>query len=449
MTGTLLLLAVLPQAPQASPDTGRAGRPCVVAIDSVGNEGRQVEAAPGQTNFYAGGGVWAHCQGTGSTLVADSVAWFAGPGRFDMLGNVRIRDSAFALDATTAAYFMRQELFEAHRNVVAVNRATGSALRGPNLTYRRAAHGLRDTAELYATSRPTLEYRSRPDSGEPYVIVGDRVRIRGNDRIWAAGRATVDRSDLAGRADSMALDEGAGFGVMVGSPRIDGKSGRPYALVGRRIHFTLAQREIRVVRALGAGEASGEDWRLTADTIHLALERRRLQQAFAWGDSSRPHAVSTRNTVQADSLALDAPEEVLREIRAFGRAFSTSQPPPDSTSAAADVDWITGDTITARFEPVADSAGRSSPELRQLLARGAARALTHLYERERAGPPALNYSRGTRIDIALKGDQIDRVVVSGRADGVHLESLRPAVPDTAVRDTAGPTAAPPAPSAPP
>ncbi len=441
MTGSLLLLTMVAQA-QA--DTGRAGRPCVVAIDSVGNEGRQVEVGQGETNFYAGGGVWAHCQGTGSTLVADSVAWFAGPGRFDMLGNVRIRDSAFALDATTAAYFMRQELFEAHRNVVAVNRATGSVLRGPNLTYRRAAAGLRDTAELYATGRPTLEYRSHPDSGEPYVIVGDRVRIRGNDRIWAAGRATVDRSDLAGRADSMALDEGAGYGVMVGKPRIDGKSGRPYALVGRRIHFTLAQREIRVVRALGAGEASGEDWRLTADTIHLALERRRLQQAFAWGDSSRPHAVSTRNTVQADSLALDAPEEVLREIRAFGRAFSTSQ--PDSATAAADVDWITGDTITARFEPAADSAGRTSPELRQLVARGAARALTHLYERERAGPPALNYSRGTRIDIALRDDQIDRVVVSGRADGVHLESIRPApaAADSATgATTSRPTPAPP------
>ncbi len=442
MTATLLLLVLLPQA---QGDTGRAGRPCRVAIDSVGREGRQVEVAPGETNFYAGGGVWAHCEGTGSTLVADSVAWFAGPGRFDMLGNVRIRDSAFALDATTAAYFMRQELFEAHRQVVAVNRATGSTLRGPNLSYRRAASGLRDTAELYATGRPTLEYRSRPDSGEPYVIVGDRVRIRGNDRIWVAGRATVDRSDLAGQADSMALDEGAGSGIMVGSPRLDGKSGRPYRLVGRRIHFALAEREIRTVRALGAGEASGEDWRLTADTIHLALERRQLQQAFAWGDSARPHAVSTRNTVQADSLALDAPEEVLREIRAFGRAFSTSR--PDSAVTAADVDWLAGDTIVARFEPVPDSAGRPSPELRQLVARGAARALTHLYERERAGPPALNYSRGTRIDIALKGDEIDRVVVSGRADGVHLEALRPAAPDTAARDTAARTTAPAAPRA--
>ncbi|MGH7674982.1 MAG: hypothetical protein ACREMV_06900 [Gemmatimonadales bacterium] len=437
MIGPLLALAVMTQA-QA--DTGRAGRPCVVAIDSVGNEGRQVETAPGETNFYAGGGVWAHCKGTGSTLVADSVAWLAGAGRFDMLGNVRIRDSAFALDATTAAYFLRQEVLEAHRHVVAVNRATGSVLRGPNLTYRRAAAGLRDTAELYATSRPTLEYRSRPDSGEPYVIVGDRVRIRGNDRIWASGRATVDRSDLAGRADSMALDEGAGFGLMVGSPRIEGKTGRPYTLRGRRIHFTLAQREIRVVRALGAGEAKGEDWHLTADTIHLTLEGRRLQQAFAWGDSSRPHAVSTRNTVQADSLALDAPEEVLREIRAFGRAFSTSQ--PDSTTAAADADWIAGDTITARFEPVPDSAGRTNPELRQLVSRGAARALTHLSERERAGPPAVNYSRGTRIDIVLKGDEIDRVVVSGRADGVHLESVRPAVTDTSARGTTSRTATP-------
>jgi hypothetical protein len=437
MSPPLLLLVLVAQA-QA--DTGRAGRPCVVSIDSVGNYGRQVEVGPGQTNFFAGGGVRAHCRGTTSTLAADSVAWFAGPGRFDMLGNVRIRDSAFALDATTATYFIRQETLEAHRQVIAVNRATGSVLRGPNLTYQRAARPLRDTAELYATGRPTLEYRSRPDSGEPYIIVGDRIRVRGNDRIWAGGRVTVDRSDLAGRADSMALDEGAGVGRMIGKPRVEGRGGRPYALTGRRIEFTIREREIQRVKAHGAAEASGEDWRLVADTIHLALERRRLQHAFAWGDSTRPHARSTRHTVLADSIALDAPDEMLEEMRAFGRALSTSR--PDTAVAAADLDWIAGDTITARFEPVPDSTGRSSPELRQLVARGSARALTHLVESgpdtARAGP-SLNYSRGRRIAIALKGDRVDRVVVSGRADGVHLEPL-PRAPVPA--DTTAPPATP-------
>src|SRR5438093_580117 len=123
-----------------------------------------------------------------------------------MLGGVQIRDTAITLDATTASYFLRQERLEAHRNVVAVSRATGSVLRGPNLTYYRAARGVRDTVEMYATSRPTIDYRASPDSGEPYVIVGDRVRLKGSDRVWAGGSVTIDRSDLAAQGDSLMLD---------------------------------------------------------------------------------------------------------------------------------------------------------------------------------------------------------------------------------------------------
>jgi hypothetical protein len=40
--------------------------------------------------------------------------------------------------------------------------------------------------------------------------------------------------------------------------------------------------------------------------------------------------------------------------------------------------------------------------------------------------PAINYSRGNRITLTMLKDRIDRVVVAGAADGVHLEP-RPAV----------------------
>src|SRR6266705_2582052 len=55
-----------------------SGRPCVLGIDSIG--GTYHEVSMGSTpkpikNVYAGGGVLAHCLGTGSTLSADSVAW--------------------------------------------------------------------------------------------------------------------------------------------------------------------------------------------------------------------------------------------------------------------------------------------------------------------------------------------------------------------------------------
>jgi len=433
MMATMFLVALAQQP--ASPADTTGGRPCRIVIDSVGRQAQQVEVRAGETNVFAGGGVLAHCEGTGSTLAADSVAWFAGLRRFDMIGQknpVHIRDTAITLDAVTAAYFLRQERLEAHKNVVAVNRNSGSVLRGPNLTYYRAVKGVRDTLETYASGRPTIDYRAAADSGEPYVIVADRVRFKGNDRMWGGGAVTIDRSDFAARGDSMQLDQGTGFGVLLGKPRVEGKGTEAYALTGTRIELGLQGRDLRLVKALGNGVATSADWRLTADTIHLHLDRKKLQQAFAWGpkDSVHARAVSSVTTIRADSLALDAPDQVLTEVRAFGHALSTLK--RDSTAKRDSTpDWITGDSLTARWTPEADPAGAGQPKsrLHHVVSRGSARVLTHQYN-QRDSLPSLNYSRGDMIDILLTGDKVDRVTVTGRADGVQLEPLPPAPPDT-------------------
>jgi len=404
-----MLVAALAQQP--TPADTAAGRPCTLQVDSVGGNYREVAIGAREKNYYAGGGVLAHCQGTGSTLSADSVAYFQGVGRFDMVGlahQVHIRDTALTLDARFAAYYLRQERLDAHNRVVAVNRNTGSVLRGPNLTYYRAVKG------------------DKPDSGEPYIIIADRVRFKGNDRMWGAGQVTIDRSDFAASGDSMQLDQAAGFGVLVGKPRVAGKGTRSYTLTGTRIELGLQGREVRRVKALGNGVATGSDWRLTADTIHLHIDHKKLQQAFAWGprDSTHARAVSTLQTIRADSLALDLPDEVLTEARGFGHAFSTSK--KDST-AAAPVDWIAGDSLTARWAQQADPDGAGQPrsELHRLISRGAARSLTHHYN-QRDSLPSLNYSRGALIDILLKADRVDSVFVTGSANGVQLEPKPPA-----------------------
>jgi hypothetical protein len=428
MIAVLLGLAAVLQGT----DTAGAPRRCEPVLDDVGGYWVQVPVTATLNNWYAGGGVVAHCRGSGSRLTADSVAWYPLSRRFDLVGNVRLRDTSFALDSRTASYFTGEERLEAYTNVVAVNTRTGAVLRGPDLTYLRAAQGIRDTTEMRATGRPTIEYRTDGDTAaEPYIIVADRVRLRGNHQVWAGGTVTIDRSDFAARGDSFALDQGVGRGHLVGRrpPRVMGKGARPYTLDGARIDLGLEGREIRRVEANGTGRAEGEDWELTADTIHLAIAERQLQQAFAWGDSARPTAVSSQQTIIADSLALDVPDEVLSEARAFGRAVSSTR---RDTTAAADVDWIAGDTVTARFEAVTDSAGRQRTEIRQVLARGSARALTHHYdETRRDAPPGINYSRGQSISIALRSRRVDRVVVSGQSDGVHLEPrLLPAPADT-------------------
>jgi hypothetical protein len=371
-----------------------------------------------------------------------------------------------ALDARLASYYLRDERLEAHNNVVAINRRNGSVLRGPNLRYLRPAQGIRDTVEMYATQRPTVEYRQTEstDSGpqEPYIIVADRMRFKGDDRMWAGGKVTIDRSDFAARSDSMMLDQTSGFGVLVGGkPSVEGRgreaagdSGKNYTLVGTRIELALEEHDIRGVKALGKGQATGADWTLTADTIDLHIAQRMLQQTFAWGDSLRPHALSSLYTIQADSMAIDSPDEVLTESRSFGKAFSTAK--RDSTTPAAETDWITGDTLTARFHQEQDSASvRPRTRLRQIVSTGSARALTHHPEKTDTthAPAAINYSRGHQIDVTMLSDRIDRVIVAGKADGVHLEphaapadSLKAAAADTT---RPAPPPARPAPPPPP
>ena len=451
---TALLTVILLQGVAASRDTTQ-GRPCVVAVDSVGHFAKTTNAA-GEEIRNGGGGVLAHCLGTSTTVSADSFAHYAALGRLDLIGRVQIRDTALSLDARLASYFTRDERLEAHNNVVAINRRTGSVLRGPNLKYWRAVPGVRDTVEMYATQRPTVEYRQNQPgdtlSNEPYIIVSDRLRLKGDDRMWAGGKVTVDRSDFASRSDSLLLDQTSGFGVLVGTPSVEGRgketggvAAKNYTLVGTRIELALAQRDIRAVKALGHGKATGSDWTLTADTIDLRIADKQLQQTFAWGDSLRPHAISALYTIQSDSLAIDSPGEILKESRAFGNAFSTAK--RDSTTPLARTDWITGDSLTIRFVQEQDSATqRPRSRLRELVSRGApARALTHHADQRDTtakAEPAINYSRGHQITMTMLRDRIDRVVVSGKADGVHLEPRPVVVADSLKRAQADSTRPP-------
>ncbi len=229
---------------------------CTVQLDSVGGVARQVEIAPGIVHTYAGGGVWASCRGRPLSMRADSAAWYSERDKVDFIGQVHFRDSAATLDSRTATYFPRDERLEAYGDVHLVNLETGSQLDGPALTYWREAPGLRDTAEMLATRRPTVRYRSAGDTAaEPYVIVGQQVRLRGDDRTWASGNVTIERSDFGSRSDSAALDLGAGRGTFVGHAEVQGRGANPYTLVGRTIVFRLTERELTWVQAQGAGDA--------------------------------------------------------------------------------------------------------------------------------------------------------------------------------------------------
>ncbi len=85
---------------------------------------------------------------------------------------------------------------------------------------------------------------------------------------------------------------------------------------------------------------------------------------------------------------------------------------------------------------MSDSAGAKRSELDHLSSFGSARALYHVAnEGHPEGPKGVNYSRATRIDIAMKEGKVATVNVVGKADGVYLEPLPPPKPDSLQADS--------------
>ena len=400
-----------------------AAQTCVFQIDNVDRQGSVVETPQG-TNYFAGGNVRLSCRGAQITMQSDSVAAYGG-NIVRFIGNVRYRDSTVTMDADRGTYLKKGEKWEARGRVTTRNLKTGSTLTGPALDYFRVVKGVRDTLEMYATERPRIEYASTDSAGrtaEPYIIVGDRVRFKGSDRLWAGGKVTIDRSDFSARADSLRLDTGKGSdGTLVGgNPVMRGLGRDSFSVAGRRLDLKLDRREVTYVIAKGAAHAVSKEWDLVADTIGLDLNNRKLEQTLAWGDSTRPFANSPSYAMRADSLALDTPGQQLKEVRGFGKAWLAGT----TDSVTKQRDWMRGDTVVAQFVP-RDSAGVKRSALSRIVARKGAQSYHIDPNSKFPQRPSINYARGDVIVMTMKpgpGAAVERVDVRGQVDGVQLEA---------------------------
>jgi len=429
-----LLLLVPPSALAAQEKPAKPARPraapqaqnqrCVFQIDNVDRQGSVVET-PSGTNYFAGGNVRLRCRGMRISMQSDSVAAYGG-NVVQFIGHVKYRDSTLTMDADFGTYYKNGEKWEARGKVVTRNLKTGSSLTGPSLDYFRAVRGVRDTLEMYAVGRPKIRYLSGDSTGgkpEPYLIVADRVRFKGDDRLWAGGKVTIDRSDFAARGDSLRLDTGRGSdGTLVGgTPELRGLGPDSFRLSGRRIDLTLNQRKLDYVVAKGSGHAVSQEWDLVADTIGLDLDDRKLQRTIAWGRTQRPFASSPSYAMQADSLVLETPGQQLREVRGFGTAWMGGT----VDSVTQERDWMRGDTVLTTFVP-RDSAGTSRAELARIEARRSAQSY-HLDRNEKTpGRPSINYVRGEVIIVTMKAGPpggVERVDVHGQVDGIQLEAI--------------------------
>jgi hypothetical protein len=417
MRVALPLLALVIALPAGAAAQARAER-CRVQLVSSSDSGGYI----GQS-YFASGDVRLRCAGQPITMETDSVIAHAS-GDVEFHGYMRYRDTTVAIDARQAYYRKATETWEARGSVVVRNLETGSTVRGPAIDYMRPASGLRDSAEMYATGRPQVDYfdtDSTADArGEPYVILADRLRSRGNALIWGAGRVTIDRSDLRARGDSLRLDTGAeDNGTLLGQPVFEGLGTDSFSLSGSRIDFQLEARKLGYITAAGQGHLVRGDWDLVADTIAADLDAGTVRQLFAWGDGTRPEGKSARHAVRGDSIAFDLPGEVLRQIRIFGDGWVAGTP----DSASGERDWMSGDTVVADFAEPA-GADSSAASLAGLAARHDARSY-HRVEPARAGAaPSIAYVRGESITIVMQpggGERVARVDVVGQVEGVQLD----------------------------
>ena len=139
-------------------------------------------------------------------------------------------------------------------------------------------------------------------------------------------------------------------------------------------------RKLQRVIARAHAIATSDSMTLKSDTIDLRVNNDQLDHAYAWGKTSRAHAVSPTQDLLADSLDVIMPRQKVQLVYAVAKAFAQSKPDtthfrvekPDST------DWIKGDTIIAHFDtlPVKDTS--KSPPIKRLVATGHASSYYHM-----------------------------------------------------------------------
>jgi len=397
-------------------------RRCQLEIIHVQRQGVQVNVTPTVANYFAGGDVQLRCKGQAVRIWTDSMASYQGS-VVQFIGNFRYEDETAKVTSDFGTYYKDDERWEARGNVVYLNLKDASQLRGPSVNYYRKIRGTRELEEAFAEQRPTLTIASRDSTGraaEPYLVVADRVRTRGQDLMWAGGTVTIDRSDLRGRGDSLQLDTGkTGAGALVGHASIRRAAQDSFALAAKQIDLGLVKKELTSVTGRDSAALKSKDLDLSAELIRLRLESSKVVQTLAWGAKRRPEALADDYQVRGDSLAVDTPQEFLKELRAFGKAWVGFRP----DSAKGERDWLSGAKIVAQFEQ--QTTGAKKAVLKTLEARDSAKSFYRIASSNVAGArPSINYSRADRILLTmLPGDslKVQRVDMAGHVDGVQLE----------------------------
>jgi hypothetical protein len=402
------------------------------------------EDAAGKHITFLSGGVVAHCIGQGNTLTADSAEYYEAEARLFLVGHVHYTEPRANVTSQTMTYYQNDDHLHAEGNVVATM-SNGSVLRGPSADYFRQTPR-RAIARMFAPGRPVVtlvqkDTTNRGKAPDTAHVVANQIAMEGDSLVYASGRVSITRPDLLATGDSAFLDSGRDFARLMREPSVKGIGTHTFTLTGGVVDVYSRNKQVERVVATPKGHALSQDLELVADSIDLRVSGNKLERAFAWG-KTRAHAVSPEREIVADSIDAIMPGQRVREVRALRKAYAESN--PDSGIVSTQRDWMSGDTIVARFDTVATADTSSRPRVRQILAIGDARSFYQM--KNSKGPatqPSINYVRGKAIDIEFADRKVATVTVTEQATGVIVE---PADEAATEKTTPGaqPKASPPA-----
>lgn len=385
-----------------------------------------IKLPSGQYNSYYGRGVRGRCSNTDQRLNGDSLEAMGDLKTYTLIGRAHYEEKRVRLDADRITYLQQDERILAEGNVVAVTEK-GTTLRGPIVEYYRAAVGLRAESRLFASGRPVTRISPSDAGGETadtVQMIANQVLDVADSMVYAGGDVIISRPDLTATSDSATLDSPREFARLSGRPRIEGKGESIFTLVGKQIDLWSRNRRLERVLSSKEAKATNEDMTLHADSIDLRLVSQKLSKAYAWG-KSRAQAHATDRDIFADSIHIEMPDQLLRELRAVGTAIAKSR--TDSTKfVSTEEDWLRGDTLVAVFDSV-KAAGDSTarPVIQRIFANGNAASLYQVASSEGAKTaPNLNYVKGKAITVQFGDDRaVQTVSVREQASGIYLERL--------------------------
>jgi hypothetical protein len=341
---------------------------------------------------------------------------------------VRYTESRVSITSDRMIYYTNEERLVAEGNVRG-RTSSGTRFTGPRMEYFRAKPGIRDQNSWTATGRPFV--RMSPTEGNPNAttttdstdLTADVVRSQNDSLLWASGRVVLERVDMRATSDSATVDNGQEHVRLLREPRIVGKGERPFTLEGVIIDAWSRERELQRVIALGEAEAVSDSMTLTSDTIDLRFTEQQISRIFSWG--TRAKAVSPQQTMESDSMDVLMPGQKLERVNAVGRAVAVSM--PDTSKFQSDErDWITGDTLIARFETLPRSAQDTSERsvMKEVLSIGNARAYYQAAPPGGTrGAPTLSYNRGRQITVLFSEGAMRSVKILDQASGLYLEPI--------------------------